>query len=155
MMVKSTKNSKAISVFFLPKKKPLFVNFPSGGKRKNKKIEKDRAFAEKVLRWVSTLQAVLSHPYKWKKKLCEDIFRFCATFTNHRISISSVGASDVFTFTLHCKKLFKDGMLRKRKEAERQKLPFQLRVAALAIAEEENDEDNKDAESKLADENGL
>lgn len=55
-----------------------------------------------------------------KEKLYDNIYKFCATLTNHYILFNPVTDDDVSKYTLHRKrKLYKDGFLRAWKESDR------------------------------------
>lgn len=122
----------------LRKKNPSFGNLTSKEKWKNKKIGADRVIVETFFGRRSTLWAMLSNLYKEKGELYGDIFMFCVALTNHRTLINLVRAGDTSKYALHRKQLYRNGILRIQKKAERQKQLCELRVASLAIAEDEN-----------------
>lgn len=75
------------------------------------------------------------------------MFRFCAAFTNQHILINPIRANDVSTYTLRRKQIYRDGILRLQKKAERRKQLRQLQIDSLAIAADENDKMDDDAEN--------
>lgn len=56
---------------------------------------------------------------------------------------------------MHRKQLYRDGILRIRRKAERQKQLRRLRVAALATVEEENIEVEEEVENEFSDDLDL